>query len=174
MKLLCQLVMTSLLGPDLDFDKAKKLTADAKFDEAEVRGGVAALGFVLRSASRHNADAAALDSELQQLGLPRELALAVSRCHAEHGANLAKHLAATSLRLSRLGSVQWRTDVTGGPGENATPVVRLSLGYQNLTGDTEDAAHQEASFCLSAEQLNTLIADLKNAKSRMEELSSPE
>jgi hypothetical protein len=70
-------------------------------DEGELHGAVAALGFTLRSAARHGVDSASLDSELQQLGLPRELALAVSRSHADNVAALSKHLATTSLRRKK-------------------------------------------------------------------------
>jgi hypothetical protein len=67
-------------------------------DEADLKGTVAAIGFILRSASRYGVDSASLDSELQQLGLPRELAAALSKTHTDNTDKLANLLAESSLR----------------------------------------------------------------------------
>ena len=63
-----------------------------------MHGAVAALRWLLGSASRHGVDAESFSSELQQLGLPREHAQAAAKVFGEHIPNITAHLKAKSLR----------------------------------------------------------------------------
>lgn len=54
--------------------------------------------WVLESAAGAAVTGAVLDSELQQLGLPKEHAAAITRVYNEHQAHLLTHLKDTSLR----------------------------------------------------------------------------
>ncbi|XP_059473660.1 COMM domain-containing protein 4 isoform X1 [Neocloeon triangulifer] len=168
MKLLCQVVMASLLGDELDQDKAKKLTSDAKFDQSDLQGAVAALGFILRSASRYGVDSASLDSELQQLGLPRELAAALAKTHTDNNEKLSNHLSESSLRLSTLKSVSCAKESIKLPNNGGNvPVNTVRLNYLDT-----DRKEEEVIFTLSQSQLQSLVKDLKTARSKMEELST--
>ncbi|XP_042198949.1 COMM domain-containing protein 4 isoform X2 [Callorhinchus milii] len=73
MKLLCVQVLKELLGEGIDYEKITKLTADAKFDSSDVKATIAVLSFILSSAAKYSVDGESLSSELQQLGLPKEL-----------------------------------------------------------------------------------------------------
>ncbi|KAE8752891.1 hypothetical protein FOCC_FOCC000236 [Frankliniella occidentalis] len=66
--------------------------------EADVQGAVAALRWLLGSASKHSVDADSFSSELQQLGLPREHAQAAAKVFGEHVAAITAHLKTLSLR----------------------------------------------------------------------------
>ena len=57
--------------PPLQYAKVGKLTSDAKFEESDIKASVAAIAFILSSATKHAVDSASLDNELQQLGLPK-------------------------------------------------------------------------------------------------------
>ncbi|XP_015256253.1 PREDICTED: COMM domain-containing protein 4 [Cyprinodon variegatus] len=77
MKLLCAQVLKDLLGEGIDYEKVTKLTADAKFESGDIKASIAVLNFILSSASKHDVDSESLSSELQQLGLPKGLCLAL-------------------------------------------------------------------------------------------------
>ncbi len=55
----------------IQYDKVSKLTADAKFEDGDIKASLAALTFVLSSAAKHSVDGQSLNNELQQLGLPK-------------------------------------------------------------------------------------------------------
>ncbi|XP_040893457.1 COMM domain-containing protein 4 isoform X2 [Toxotes jaculatrix] len=82
MKLLCAQVLKDLLGEGIDYDKVAKLTADAKFESGDIKASVAVLSFIFSSAAKHDVDSESLSSELQQLGLPKELKQAQAMMNA--------------------------------------------------------------------------------------------
>ena len=55
----------------LQYGKVAKLTADARYEDSDIKAAVAALAFIFSSAAKHSVSGEALDSELQQLGLPK-------------------------------------------------------------------------------------------------------
>lgn len=166
MKLVCQQVAKSLLGEHMDFERVKKLTADAKFESGEVKASVAALMFVLATSARHGVDAETLSSELQQLGLPREHAMALCRVYSENLTAISSRLQDQSLRLNRLQDVQWRLDKV--VVNKNLMAGELRLGLQVM--EPASGAQCTHSFNISAQQLHLLLADLKRAASLMEPL----
>ncbi|XP_069699315.1 COMM domain-containing protein 4 [Periplaneta americana] len=166
MKLLCQQVTKSLLGEDMDYERVKKLTADAKFEPGEVKASVAALLFVLATSARHGIDGDTLSSELQQLGLPREHATALCRVYSDNLTSISNRLKDHSLRLNRLQDVQWRLDTAVLDRDQMAAELRLSLQTQEPASGT-CGIH---SLNLSAQQLHLLLADLKRAASIMDPL----
>ncbi|KDR18862.1 COMM domain-containing protein 4-like [Zootermopsis nevadensis] len=166
MKLVCQHVTRSLLGEDMDFERVKKLTADAKFESGEVKASVAALLFVLATSARHGVDGETLGSELQQLGLPREHATALCRVYNDNLASISSKLRDHSLRLSHLQDVQWRLDTVVVDKNLTVGELRLSLQVMDPMSGTQ-CTH---NFSMNAQQLHLLLADLKRASSLMEQL----
>uniref|UniRef100_A0A8C9F5M3 COMM domain containing 4 n=1 Tax=Pavo cristatus TaxID=9049 RepID=A0A8C9F5M3_PAVCR len=73
LKLICAQVLRELLGEAIDYEKILKLTSDAKLESGDVKATIAVLDFILSNAAKHNVDGESLSSELQQLGLPKEL-----------------------------------------------------------------------------------------------------
>ncbi|XP_063495103.1 COMM domain-containing protein 4 isoform X5 [Symphalangus syndactylus] len=83
LRLLCSQVLKELLGQGIDYEKILKLTADAKFESGDVKATVAVLSFILSSAAKHSVDGESLSSELQQLGLPKELLRSTCRARGQ-------------------------------------------------------------------------------------------
>lgn len=166
MKLVCQQVVQSLLGEDIDFERVKKLTADAKFEPNEVKATVAALLFVLATSARHGVDGETLGSELQQLGLPREHAAALCRVYSDNVTSISSRLQDQSLRLSRLQDIQWRMDTVVVDKNQVVGELRVGLRVFYPASGT----HRTHNFNISTQQLHLLLADLKQAASVMEPL----
>ena len=68
------LITQSLLSREassVEVEKLEKLANDAKLELNDVKACVSLLEFVLISSSKHNVNGEVLNSELQQLGLPK-------------------------------------------------------------------------------------------------------
>ncbi|XP_041494668.1 COMM domain-containing protein 4 isoform X1 [Microtus oregoni] len=176
LRLLCSQVLKELLGQGIDYEKILKLTADAKFESGDVKATVAVLSFILSSAAKHSVDSDSLSSELQQLGLPRELRLpaehatSLCRCYEEKQSPLQEHLRACSLRVNKLANVSWRVDYTLSSSllrSVEEPMVHLQLEVVPAPG----ALAQPVSMSLSADKFQVLLAELKQAQTLMAALS---
>ena len=88
-KLLCKHVVERELGRTQE-DKVGKLLGESKLDEAGVKAVVAAVQFILSAAARHDVAEEVLAQELQQLGLPREQAVACHRFCARAALSLLR------------------------------------------------------------------------------------
>ncbi|XP_063221680.1 COMM domain-containing protein 4 [Bacillus rossius redtenbacheri] len=172
MKSLCQLVAKSLIGEDMDYEKVKKLTSDAKFDTGDMKAVVAAVAFVLSSSARHGVDGDELGSELQQLGLPREHATGAVRVHGDHVGRITERLRAGSLRLSRLQDVRWRVDYVSqssfqvGSIDEMQPEVTVAL----TVWDALSGKRTTRNFITTPVKLSILVEELKIAAARMDSL----
>ena len=60
-----------------------KLTADAKYEDSDVKAAIAALTFIFSSAAKHTVSGETLDNELQQLGLPKGVSTSYSVLKAQ-------------------------------------------------------------------------------------------
>uniref|UniRef100_A0A8C7SU00 COMM domain-containing protein n=1 Tax=Oncorhynchus mykiss TaxID=8022 RepID=A0A8C7SU00_ONCMY len=123
------------------YDKVSKLTADAKFENGDIKASVAVLTFILSSAAKHDVDSESLSSELQQLGLPKEHTTGLCKSYEDKHILLQEKLRESSLRLGRLDVVSWRVDYTLSSSELQEvnePTVKLCLQTQGAeTGHTE-------------------------------------
>ena len=61
----------SILSTTPQYGKVGKLTADAKYEDSDIKAAIAALSFIFTSAAKHSVAGDTLDNELQQLGLPK-------------------------------------------------------------------------------------------------------
>lgn len=172
MKLLCQQVVKSLIGEELDYEKVKKLTSDSKFEVGDVKACIAAIAFILSSSARHGVDEETLSSELQQLGLPREHSTAMCRVYRDNLSSITSRLWENSLRLSRLEGVRWRVDVTCGSSilkeTDIKPRPEIHLSLDVLDNIKNNKVNHR--LMLSVEQLHMLISDLKVVSSQMDSL----
>jgi hypothetical protein len=169
MKLLCGHVIKDLLGDQIDYDKVLKLTTDAKFEISDVKASIAVLSFILSNATKFNVDAESLSNELQQLGLPKEHAMALCKTFEDSAESLRLEFLRRSLRLSRLDSVDWRVDYVLGSSrlkEVCEPFIQLRLGIRNP--DTQ--AVENVSFSLSAAKFRVFLYEMKQAYSVMESI----
>ncbi|XP_054263565.1 COMM domain-containing protein 4 isoform X2 [Macrosteles quadrilineatus] len=148
MKLLCQVVADSLVEETpLNYEKVKKLTSDAKFDEDEVKATVSALTYILTSAAKYGVPENTLTRELQQIGFPREHGQALCRVYSEREAALTSRLVRQSLRTSRLVDV-----ATQRHGAHCT----VTLTYFN---SQTDLTHKQ-TFTASDSQITTLLCGI--------------
>ncbi|KAI4473120.1 hypothetical protein M0802_016301 [Mischocyttarus mexicanus] len=140
MKTLGQIVMKSLTEGELDEEKIKKITQDAKLDLSDAKAMIAALELIFTSSARYGVSAADLSSELQQLGLPREHSTAVARIHTDCCPQLTATLSSQSLRgkiyisnLSRLSSIKVVSC------DSSSPFSTVSLKVKKLEGKEEES-----------------------------------
>ncbi|KAJ8002434.1 hypothetical protein DPEC_G00158860 [Dallia pectoralis] len=169
MKLLCVQVIKDLLGEGMDYDKAAKLTADAKFDSGDIKASVAVLTFILSSAAKHNVNSDSLSSELQQLGLPKEHSTGLCKSYEDKHTTLQHRLRESSLRLGRLEGVAWRVDYTLSSSELQEvnePTVQLRLQAQGV----ETVSLETTVVSVSADKFRVLLTELKQAQAIMNTL----
>ena len=170
-KLLCIQVIKDLLAAGMDYDKVYKLTSDAKFETGDVKASIAVLSFILCSAAKYNVDGESLSNELQQLGLPKEHATALTKSYSDSLEKLQTQLRKQSLRLSQLDGVEWRVDhiISSSQLKNIDePSVQLKLNVREHNTDNIIPV----TFTVSADKFRVLLSELKHADSIMENLTS--
>ncbi|XP_043494310.1 COMM domain-containing protein 4 [Polistes fuscatus] len=159
MKTLGQIVMKSLTEGELDEEKVKKITQDAKLDLSDAKAMIAALELIFTSSARYGVSAADLSSELQQLGLPREHSTAVARIHTDCCPQLIATLSSQSLRVSHLSSIKVVSC------DSSSPFSTVSLKVKKLEGNEE-----ESTINISKDDVQVLLTELKRARTLMENL----
>ncbi|XP_062926919.1 COMM domain-containing protein 4 isoform X1 [Mobula hypostoma] len=169
-KLLCVQVLKDLLGEGIDYEKITKLTADAKFDSSDIKATIAVLNFVLSSAAKYGVNGESLSSELQQLGLPKEHAVALCKSYEDKHTVLQDKLKESSLRLNKLDSVSWRVDYTLSSSEMKEvnePIVHLKINVKNVDTD----AVEPTVVSVSTDKFRVLLTELKQAQALMNALN---
>ncbi|XP_018572338.1 COMM domain-containing protein 4 [Anoplophora glabripennis] len=155
LKLLAQIVAQGVINPPVDMEKAEKLFAESKLDaNIDLKACMACLTYILSSTVRYNCDSSALQSELQQLGLPREHSTSIKRIVDDQSANLSSKFKAASLQINPLEqySVKMDEDVN-------CAVLDLVIGGEKKTAT------------LTPFTLNVLIENLKEVRKTMVELN---
>ena len=169
-KLLCAQVVGEMLGGSIDYAKAAKLTADAKFEISDIKAAIAALNFIFSSSARHRVEGETVCNELQQLGLPKEHATALCKIYDEKLEQLVQILRQQSMRVSRLKKVDWRVDYVLSSSLYDTisePEVQVKISKEDKIIDKEC----EFAFTVNGNDFRTLLAELKQAYKLMEDLS---
>ncbi|KAK6635512.1 hypothetical protein RUM44_000764 [Polyplax serrata] len=161
-KMLCQVVAKYLTGDKFDEEKATKLVSDAKLDEGDMKGCVAALTQIFMSATRYGVEEDVLNNELQQLGLPKEHATALGKVYNENLTLITEILAKRSLRTSIL------EDVSCAVADIRKQKIELTI---KVNDKIEDVMKNEI-ISMSPEQLELLLTDLKLAREQMKSLPS--
>ncbi|KAK3889903.1 hypothetical protein Pcinc_006125 [Petrolisthes cinctipes] len=152
---------------------------ESYYGECECSAGVAAVRWVLVSGAGAGVGAAVLDSELQQLGLPREHAAAITRVYTTHLPALTQHLKDTSLRAG--GETEFDchvvgVDVSGGEVEGkqqqqqveVKPMIQLTVQEKEHSPTTTTTT--ATTLTLTPTQLNALVQELGEARQLMESM----
>lgn len=170
----------------LDLERVAKLLADANLVGDDLRGCVAALEFIVDCSVRYSVAGDVLLAELQQLGLPREHAAALSKVITEHeaaralaarfgrdalafgadpAADLCEHpVAATRVHLEHV--------LTSAPfPEFARPVLSLTLTLSTGSGSGAGQLVQ-VPITLTAEQALVLTSETRRALKQMDSLAT--
>ncbi|XP_032683679.1 COMM domain-containing protein 4 [Odontomachus brunneus] len=156
MKILGQTVAKYLTEGELNEEKVKKITQDANLDIGDAKAMVAALELIFTSSARYSVSAADLNSELQQLGLPREHSTAVARLHTTHCPQIAVVLSSQSLRVSRVSSIEVL------PCDSASPVSTVTLKLKKYYGHEEDS-----TINISKDDVQVLLKELRRVQALM-------
>ncbi|XP_019869219.1 COMM domain-containing protein 4 [Aethina tumida] len=153
-KLLCQAVITGILKPPFNVEKAEKLFADSKLDsDIDLKACIACLTYIIVSAARFNCDGSALHSELQQLGLPREHSTSIKRVTDDQITNLAAKFRGCSLKVNPLNKISINVDST------------IKCALMDLTINNENQ-----KITLTPHTVNVLLEELKIVRNKMNEL----
>ncbi|XP_052270898.1 COMM domain-containing protein 4-like isoform X2 [Dreissena polymorpha] len=171
MKLLCVQVIKMLLGQDIDYNKVYKITADAKFEEGDVKACIAALNFIIASASKYGVDEDSLSNELLQLGLPKEHTTSLGKSYGDSLHKLQDQFKKDSLKLTQLESVEWRVDYIISSSllkDINEPCVQLKMNVKS----TKSEKVEPVSFTASADKFRVFLNELKQASSMMDSLTS--
>eukprot|EP01006_Ploeotia_vitrea_P025249 TRINITY_DN58116_c0_g1_i1.p1 TRINITY_DN58116_c0_g1~~TRINITY_DN58116_c0_g1_i1.p1 ORF type:complete len:177 (+),score=93.74 TRINITY_DN58116_c0_g1_i1:445-975(+) len=167
MTLIVRQVVRQLLGDEINYEKIDKLTTSKRlrFQETDVKAMIAALHFILRSATKYAVEENVLEMELMQLGLPKDIVRSIVRCFVANRADLDAHLRKTSFQLPRVTSTEWRVDYL--LGSSARP--KTSQANVRMKINTSDGA--SLPFELSADKFRVLHHELKQARSVMNALA---
>ena len=159
MKLYCQQIMNQLLGGVIDYAKVQKFTTDAKYDDKDVKATIAAVDFIFSSGAKYSVDGESLSNELQQLGLPKELATALCKVYSDKKEQLQLALKAKSMRIAKLKSVDWRVDyVLGSSFLDKENGVEIKL---KVTQECE-SKEEQISFTASEGKFQMLASELRD------------
>ncbi|XP_050420504.1 COMM domain-containing protein 4 isoform X2 [Adelges cooleyi] len=140
------------------FEKAKELMADAKLEGENCKACVAAITFILKNSACHAVPQNYLTNELQQIGLPREHALALCKVYSDNLPEITKALKNSSLQIGRVKDV----DVS----KETDDEYSMKLKFSNALGKLE-----EKKFAVTKEQIQLLIAEFSDVAERMTELA---
>jgi len=130
------------------------------------------LSFIYRNATKFSVDCESLSSELQQLGLPKEHATVLCKVYEDSAESMKAEFLRTSLRLSRLESVDWRVDYVLGSShlkDVCEPSVQLRLKVSN---PGPPAITESLAFCLTADKFTVFLDELKQANQVLNGLTS--
>ena len=170
-KVLSNQVIRLIKGAPLDFAKVKKLLlskGDAGLTASDVKASVAALRFILASASKYDVSESTLTNELQQLGLPASNCNAVVKPYRDCREELRSALAAQSFKLPRVDApIEWRVDcvLDSDTLENVrVPSVHVSI--------PTTAKKSPVAFEMDSASFRVLYNELKLARAAMDGLEN--
>ncbi|KAH1023530.1 COMM domain-containing protein 4 [Dendroctonus ponderosae] len=155
LKLLGQIVCQGIISPPIQVEKVEKLFADSKLDaDIDLKSCIACVSYLLSSATRFNCDNNSLQSELQQLGLPREHSVALKRVFDQYIESLSASFRQKSLKVKPL--------------ESAAAVTDSQHQYVTLQLEIDGGINKSAIFPLS--KVDDLLKELEQIKKVMIEL----
>lgn len=111
-KLVCRQLLAELLGGKLNVEKVRKLTTADRlnFTPQDVKAMLAALTFILSNATKFEVSEDILLTELEQLGLPRDICKTICKVFEGSRDQLLNQFRKQSLQMPRLEGVNWRVD----------------------------------------------------------------
>lgn len=155
LKLLSQVVAQGIINPPISFEKAEKLFADSKLDnDHDLQACIACISYILTAATRFNIDSNILQSELLQLGLPREHSTAIKRVLDDQLPNLTEKFKMCSLKINNLNEVIIKADTQ-------TKCAIAEFLIENV----------KSEVLLTPNTINMLLEDLESIRKTMNELT---
>jgi len=194
MKLICRQILNQLLGIGINYDKLLKLTHSTRIrlDSDEVKALVSSLHFIFVNSAKYDVDGSSvLPMELQQLGMPRDITMAIASAYQQAKEKLRESLLNSLLTFPRVSNLSWRVDYLVASSYVQSPStlsIRLqfelappSTSKQSSDSDSSIAPiiaalqraqlHPETlSFIVTPAQFKLLYNDLKQAKQILQQI----
>ncbi|XP_075678709.1 COMM domain-containing protein 4 [Dermatophagoides pteronyssinus] len=167
LKLILKEVMHHIISGKLDLPKVCKLTADAKLTEEETKAILAALNFIILSSIKYETDSETLSNELQQLGLPKEHSITLSKSYADKFNEIKQMLQEQSLRLDPM--LECSYEIVSKFNPDQTMSVHCPSLFLTIKTNPTTTKNETTTFHVIPEKLSCLINDLKEVEKMMNE-----
>ena len=169
-KVLAIQVLSSTLEGTFNHEKVLKLTSNDAKGLSNIKGITAAVHFILTNAARYDLDEISLTQEIQQLGLPKENAEAITKLYREHKDGLRETLSVKSYRMSRFFGADWRLDriIASSDADETESIFHLNIRMDRSPQDTPKSKKAENyAFEMTADQMDLFTHELQAAKEKM-------
>ena len=133
-------------------------------DSSDVKALMAAVHFIISNAAKYGVAEGTVNTEVQQLGLPRETSSLIAEVYKQNLSEITEALRRSTLALPKLGNLQWRVDSTLASSDHPnlnTATVQMAIG-----GDSEN----RIDFEMTAKEFAVLHGELQTAHRLMKEL----
>jgi hypothetical protein len=150
---------------EIDYDKLRKLVDDTNTAE-DVEAVVATLEYAIANAARFDVDEATLGRELEQLGLPREHAEAITKSYGKNRDGLRRAALRSTVRVNGLRDLSWGITFGSGADDDANGELGDGVGVR-LTLDTVDDGRVDVE--MSEDKFRVLLSELKAVRSLMDD-----
>jgi hypothetical protein len=171
-KVLAVQVLSSALEGTFNHEKVLKLAKNDAEGLSNIKGITAAVHFILTNAARYDLDEMSLTQEIQQLGLPKENAEAMTKLYRAHKDGLREVLSAKSYRMSRFVGSDWRVDriIASSDADKAESIFHLNVKLDRSPHETvvpKDKKIEDCAFEMTIDQMDLFIHELQIAKEKM-------
>ena len=169
-----QVVVNSLEG-SFNHEKVLKVMSNDAEGMSILKGVVAAVHFLLLNAARYDVDETSLTQEIQQLGLPKENAEAITKVYWEHKETLRTFFKELSCLEAHGDRLESRYVIASSESSSSSgPLVHLNImsdpnphkGASGLESRAESTA-----FEMSVDQLDLLLHELGDARDKLRRLN---
>uniref|UniRef100_A0A8D8WPE7 COMM domain-containing protein 4 n=1 Tax=Cacopsylla melanoneura TaxID=428564 RepID=A0A8D8WPE7_9HEMI len=180
LKLLLQTIVKNILSGAVDYEKIQKLTADAKFSDAEVKGCVSGLTFIMGQSVKFSVESSHLNNELQQIGFPKEHAQVITDTFKDSHSKLVNHFISNMLKCNALTAVKCSrlnanfvhlvlTTTSSAPNSPSSSLVNGEMSNSSPGGNSTTTSH---SLVISQKHYTLLLQDLIDVQKRIEDMSA--
>lgn len=138
-------------------------------EPSDVKALIAALHFIFSNSTKYDVSSTVLPQELQQLGIPKDIAMAICKEFVSYKDELSAYLLTKTLSLPAVNEINWRVDWVIGSdiikNVNA-PCISLQLGLKEpLNGHKPITS---VGCDLTVQQFTLLHQELKQARAIMD------
>jgi hypothetical protein len=159
-RLLTKQLITHLIDSSpLAYDKLHKFASSSRvvLDDSALKAVINTIYFIVSNATRYDIDPNILYPELEQLGLPSDVAKSLSKIYLAYQAQLTTTFQSKTLKLNSLSQIQWRINYIL---DNSVQHHAQSQQNQQSSTDSTATPTQSPSQPLIEARI---ILDLKNS-----------
>ena len=161
-EVLARQVVRQIVQPGtVDYEAVENIT-EGRAEDSDVKALMAAVHYILSNAAKYGVAEGTVNTEIQQLGLPRETSSLVTNVYKESLVDITEALKRETLSLPSVGTLQWRVDAMVATSDQ--PNINSGC-VQMAVGEGEN----RIEFEMTAEKFGVLHNELKNAQSLMKE-----